>query len=33
VGVVVVGVEVSQEVAADDTNSDVKDIYFVKVDM
>jgi hypothetical protein len=33
VGVVVLGVEAPQGVAADDTNSDVKDIYFVKVDM
>jgi hypothetical protein len=33
VGTVVLGVEAPQEVAADDTNSDVKDIYSVKVDM
>jgi hypothetical protein len=32
VGVVVLGVEASQEAVADGTNSDIKDIYFVKVD-
>jgi hypothetical protein len=32
VGVVALGVEAPQEVVADDTNSDVEDIYFVKVD-
>jgi hypothetical protein len=33
VGVVVLGVEASQEVVADDSHSDRKAIYFVKVDM
>jgi hypothetical protein len=33
VRVVVLGVEASQEVAADDSYSEVKDIYFVELDM